>query len=139
MAASDSLGAFPKFVSPTVANGKVFVPTFSGNVVVYGLLPVAPSATNSLTTVLPAQLVNSPGSGAVTPGEMVNIFGVSSGSDALPCKLPAPKSPQGVEKINLLAKRENVPAKRLRSLTVAAPIRILIRSRDRQGSELPLQ
>ena len=35
----DSLGNLAKFVPPTVANGKVYVATFSGEVGVYGLLP----------------------------------------------------------------------------------------------------
>lgn len=34
----DELGILSKFASPTVANGKVYVPTFSNTVVVYGLL-----------------------------------------------------------------------------------------------------
>lgn len=39
----DSLGLFAKFTTPTVANGLVFVPTASGQLVVYGLLdPVTP-------------------------------------------------------------------------------------------------
>ena len=36
---ADALGYFAKFAIPTVANGKVYVPTFSNQVVVYGLLP----------------------------------------------------------------------------------------------------
>ena len=35
----DSLGVFAKFAVPTVINGKVYVPTFSNQVLVYGLLP----------------------------------------------------------------------------------------------------
>ena len=35
---SDRLGGFAKFATPTVANGLVFVPTFSNQVAVYGLL-----------------------------------------------------------------------------------------------------
>jgi len=31
-------GSFAKFAIPTVANGKVYVPTFSNQLVVYGLL-----------------------------------------------------------------------------------------------------
>jgi hypothetical protein len=37
--ARDRLGALAKFAAPTVANGQVFVPTFSNQLVVYGLLP----------------------------------------------------------------------------------------------------
>ena len=33
------LGTFAKFTPVTVANGKVYAPTFSGKLVVYGLLP----------------------------------------------------------------------------------------------------
>ncbi len=39
--ARDALGAYAKFVSPTVVNGLVFVPTFSNAVAVYGLLSQA--------------------------------------------------------------------------------------------------
>jgi hypothetical protein len=35
----DTLGRYAKFVPPTVANGKVYAPTFSKQLVVYGLLP----------------------------------------------------------------------------------------------------
>jgi hypothetical protein len=34
---ADSVGMFAKFANPTVANGKVFVPTWSGALTVYGL------------------------------------------------------------------------------------------------------
>jgi len=37
-AARDDVGNFAKFCSPTVADGKVFLPTFSGQLAVYGLL-----------------------------------------------------------------------------------------------------
>ncbi len=37
----DNFGTFAKFVPPTVANGKVYVATFSDQVAVYGLLPAA--------------------------------------------------------------------------------------------------
>jgi hypothetical protein len=39
----DDLGNFAKFVPPTIANGKVYVSTFSGQLVVYGLNPPPPS------------------------------------------------------------------------------------------------
>lgn len=38
-ATRDALGEFSKFGQPVVADGKVFVPTFSNTVVAYGLLP----------------------------------------------------------------------------------------------------
>ena len=41
-AARDSVGMYAKFVPPTVANGKVYLATFSGQVNVYGLLPAGP-------------------------------------------------------------------------------------------------
>jgi hypothetical protein len=38
----DSVGNFAKYVAPTVANGKVYVATFSNKLNVYGLLPSPP-------------------------------------------------------------------------------------------------
>ncbi len=37
MVSSDAVGGWAKFVSPTIANGKVYVATFSNQLVVYGL------------------------------------------------------------------------------------------------------
>jgi hypothetical protein len=37
--ARDSVGTFAKFAIPTVANGKLYLPTFSNQLLVYGLLP----------------------------------------------------------------------------------------------------
>jgi hypothetical protein len=47
--ARDSVGNFAKFVPPTVANGKVYLATFSNRLNVYGLLP-APTITLALST-----------------------------------------------------------------------------------------
>jgi hypothetical protein len=41
----DALGNFAKFVPPTIANGKVYVATFSNKVAVYGLLATSTAAT----------------------------------------------------------------------------------------------
>lgn len=45
----DDYGNFAKFVAPTVANGKVYMATFSNQLVVYGLLNTAPAAPTNLT------------------------------------------------------------------------------------------
>jgi hypothetical protein len=42
IAPRDAVGNFAKFVAPTVANGKVYMATFSNRLNVYGLLPAPP-------------------------------------------------------------------------------------------------
>ena len=66
-ATRDSFGNFAKFVPPLVANGRVYVATWSNQVAVYGLLPggsVGPSVTNV-----------SPNSGPITGGTAVSVAG----------------------------------------------------------------
>ena len=63
-AARDSFGNFAKFVPPLVANGRVYVATWSNQVAVYGLIAPAPV----LTTVSPA-------SGPITGGTAVTLTG----------------------------------------------------------------
>jgi PKD repeat protein len=63
--ARDAVGSFAKFVPPTVANGKVYLATFSGQLDVYGVLPSSS----------PAQLTVSPSSlnfGSVFAGQSSN-------------------------------------------------------------------
>jgi len=67
----DALGSFTKFANPTVANGKVYVPTASDQVTVYGLLPVP-----GITEVASAASFTS---SAIAPGELIAIFGNSIG------------------------------------------------------------
>jgi uncharacterized protein (TIGR03437 family) len=78
----DGLGRFAKFATPTVANGKVFVPTFSDALVIYGLL-----GPNSQTSASPqiSAVVNGASfiGGAVSPGEIVAIFGANLGVSQL--------------------------------------------------------
>jgi hypothetical protein len=68
-AARDALGNFAKFVPPLVANGRVYVATWSSQVVVYGVLPP------TLTTV-------SPTSGPDTGGTAVTLTGSNFTSGA---------------------------------------------------------
>lgn len=69
----DAVGNFTKFANPTVANGKVYMPTDSKQVTVYGLLPVP-----GITAVLNAASLRS---STVAPGELVAIFGNSIGPE----------------------------------------------------------
>jgi uncharacterized protein (TIGR03437 family) len=76
----DRLGRFAKFVAPTVVNGRVYVPTFSNQLVVYGVLSgVNPgSGAPHIATVSNAA---SFASGAIAPGEIVTIFGIGLGPE----------------------------------------------------------
>jgi hypothetical protein len=47
--ARDDFGNFAKFAAPTVANGKVYLSTFSNKLTVYGQLPCVPRTTCGLT------------------------------------------------------------------------------------------
>jgi uncharacterized protein (TIGR03437 family) len=78
LAARDSMGPMVKFASPTVANGKVFVPTLGNAVIVYGLLSQGP--VNQDPPVIGA--VTSGASftqDAISPGQIVSIFGAKIG------------------------------------------------------------
>ncbi len=45
----DAIGNYPKYVPPTVVNGRIFVPTFSNQLHVFGLVPANPNLTVVLT------------------------------------------------------------------------------------------
>jgi uncharacterized protein (TIGR03437 family) len=79
MNSADSIGGFVKFANPTVANGKVYVPTMDGQLLVYGLQTNA-AKTPSVTGVVNAA---SYASGSLAPGEMVAIFGENMGPQHL--------------------------------------------------------
>ena len=76
-ATRDGLGRFAKFAAPTVANGKVFVPTFSNALVIYGLMIGQQTSSAPLVSAVVngASFVG----GAISPGEVVAIFGANLG------------------------------------------------------------
>ncbi len=71
--ARDTMGNFTKFANPTVANGKVYAPTSSNQIAVYGLLPGVAGVT---TVVNGASFLG----GGVAGGELITIFGDSIGA-----------------------------------------------------------
>jgi uncharacterized protein (TIGR03437 family) len=77
MAPQDDLGGFVKFVSPTVVNGKVYAAS-SRSVVVYGLLAGAQGG-QPPPVVAAALNAASYSQDAVSPGELITIFGSNLG------------------------------------------------------------
>jgi uncharacterized protein (TIGR03437 family) len=75
--ARDQPGSFTKFAPPTVVNGRVYVPTVSNGVAVYG----TPLAAETGGTPAISAIVNSASflEGAIAPGELVTIFGANLG------------------------------------------------------------
>jgi len=71
----DTLGNFTKYANPTVANGKVFQASSSGEIVVYGLLPDVPGIASVVDSASYA-------GGVVAPGELITVFGNSMGPTA---------------------------------------------------------
>jgi hypothetical protein len=99
MATRDALGNFSKFSPPTAANGKVFVPTLSNKLVVYGL--IGPSAVNAAPVVSAGvdQHLAAPGqttlSGTATddgnptpPGGLTTTWTLASGPAAVAIGTP---------------------------------------------------
>ena len=81
----DGLGRFAKFVAPTVANGSIYVPTFSNALVIYGLLTGNQQNMSPPQTTAVANAASYLGQ-VVAPGEMITIFGANLGT-SLPAQL----------------------------------------------------
>jgi hypothetical protein len=98
--ARDSLDNFPKFVAPTVANGKVYMATFSNKLKVYGLFPappltIAPAGSNAIlswptntfvsyvlqanTNLIPGNWVNATNAVTVSNGMYQSVVPVDGG------------------------------------------------------------
>lgn len=79
--ARDLMPPVAKFASPTVANGKVYVPSFANVVTVYGLLspPESVGVTPSISAVAHAASYSQD---AVAPGEVVTTLGSNLGPPA---------------------------------------------------------
>lgn len=73
----DQPGSFTKFAPPTVANGRVYVPTLSNVVAIYGTLGSSQSVGSSVIS----SVVNSASylAGPIAPGELITIFGANLG------------------------------------------------------------
>jgi uncharacterized protein (TIGR03437 family) len=82
MVATDALGRFAKFATPTVANGRVYVPTFSNELVIYGLLNGAAPVEAGPPQITAVANAASFLGGTVAPGELVTVFGSNLGPTA---------------------------------------------------------
>ena len=82
----DSYGEYAKFVAPTIANGKVYVGTDSGEVAVYGLLSggtssnLIPNGTYNITNRYSGLVIDDPGF-SKTQGKVLVQWGVNGGSN----------------------------------------------------------
>jgi uncharacterized protein (TIGR03437 family) len=74
-AGPDEPGALAKFATPTVANGHIYVPTLSDSVAVYGEMSSAAASAAISAIVSSASYLD----GAISPGELVTIFGANMG------------------------------------------------------------
>ncbi len=89
MADGDEVGGYVKFVNPTAADGKVFVPSASNQLVVFGAGVNGPVSSTPLVTSI--SNAASYAEGGVAPGEMLAIQGVNLG----PAEIAMNSAPAG--------------------------------------------
>jgi uncharacterized protein (TIGR03437 family) len=75
----DQMPPVTKFVAPTVANGKVYVPGLTNVIAVYGLLTVDPGQGAPSPSISVVANAASYSQDAVSPGQLVAIFGSNLG------------------------------------------------------------
>lgn len=76
--ARDAMGAVAKFGNPTVANGRVYVPTFANRIEVYGLFQPPAVERPLVTSVGNAASFEQD---AISPGESISLFGSRLGPE----------------------------------------------------------
>ena len=98
-ATRDGLGNFSKFAPPTIADGKVFVPTFSKKLVVYGLIGPSSGNTAPIVNAGADKTLASPGITTLTgtasddgspvpPGRLTTTWSLASGPAAVTFSAP---------------------------------------------------
>ena len=94
----DTLGRFAKFVAPTVVNGRVYAPTFSNSLAIYGLLANVSSGGGPPQVTAVANGASFLAD-AVSPGEVLAVFGANLG----PAQLTNMQMTAGGQVTNMLA------------------------------------
>jgi hypothetical protein len=100
--ARDAVGNFAKFAPPTVANGKVYLPTFSNQLLVYGLLSslefsmsTAPSSQSVVAGSSASYIVYVNPQAGFTGTVAVTCSGLPSGASCSPASVSVPSGSSG--------------------------------------------
>ena len=120
--ATNALGSYVKFSTPTVVNGHVYAGT-QNSVVVYGL------STSGVTSV--AAVVNAASfeAGAVAPGSLVAIFGQFPAAATVQVNgIPAPVLYSGTTQINAQIPYETAPGTATLTVASAEPVPFMVQA-----------
>lgn len=129
--AFDDIGILAKYNVPTIANGKVYMPSFSGQVHVYGLLPHNPPPLVRLTTPTPRSTFVNPAEVTLTatalsrdgsPVRCVDFFVdgtlIGTATDGPPYSVVWKNAPLGSHGLVAVATAPNGAAARSRSVPI---------------------